>query len=570
MVEQTTHTRKNKRRDLTRLVLSIVLIVLCNYVGSFVFKRFDLTSEKRYTLSNESKEIAKSLKTTAFFKVYLAGKLPGSSWVRLRDEMKEILDEYNAYSGGNVQYQFIDPTSLGETKAVFHQLYEDGLKPTTVHTQGGSGNSEQVIWPGAMLTYAGRDMPINILENQLGADPETQLNNSIEGLEYNIDNAIHKIDLKMRPIVAFIQGHGEPDSIHLAGAINAMSEYYDVRLLPINHLLKGLDLCKAIIIAKPMKAIDNKDAYIIDQFIMRGGKVLWLIDPMYAPMDSLSRNGITIAFKNELNLDDQLFRYGVRLNSNLILDLQSSAIPLNGALPGEQPRIQLYPWVYEPLISPTSDNPIVRNLNLIELKYASTIDTIEQPGIKKTILLKTSKTTKLLNAPARISFDIVSRQPDPREYDQGFQPVAVLLEGKFESAFKDRINMSPDTLKLLGFKAQGEKTSMIVVSDGDVVINDVEPGKKEAYPLGYDRYTSKVTHQIYGNKEFIVNCMNYLCGDSALLTVRTKQLKLRLLNTEQATKYKTQWQLINMGIPVGLIVLLGIVIAFRRKQKYAK
>jgi ABC-2 type transport system permease protein len=571
MVEQATYTtRKNKRRDLTRLALSIVLIMLCNYVGSFVFKRFDLTSEKRYTLSPESKEIAKSLKTTAYFKVYLAGKLPGSSWVRLRDEMKEILDEYNAYSGGNVQYQFIDPTTLGETKAVFHQLYEEGLKPTTVEKQGSSGNSEQVIWPGAMLTYAGRDMAINVLENQLGADPETQLNNSIEALEYNIDNAIHKIDLKMRPIVAFIQGHGEPDSLHLAGAINAMSEYYDVRLLPINHLLKGLDLCKAIIIAKPMQPIDNKDAYIIDQFIMRGGKVLWLIDPMYAPMDSLNRNGITIAFKNELNIDDQLFRYGVRLNTNLVLDLQSSAIPLNGALPGEQPHIQLYPWVYEPLISPTSNNPIVRNLNLIEFKYASTIDTIEQPGIKKTILLKTSKYTKLLNAPARISFDIVSHQPEQREYDQGFQPVAVLLEGKFESAFKDRIDMSKDTLKMLGFKAEGEKTSMIVVSDGDVVINDVEPGKKEAYPLGFDRYTSKVTHQVYGNKDFIVNCMNYLCGDSALLTVRTKQLKLRLLNTDQATKYKTQWQIINMGIPVGLIVLLGIVIAFRRKQKYAK
>ncbi|HXP50557.1 MAG TPA: gliding motility-associated ABC transporter substrate-binding protein GldG, partial [Bacteroidia bacterium] len=396
------------------------------------------------------------------------------------------------------------------------------------------GNSEQIIWPSAMLTYAGRDMPINVLQTQMDVDPEAQLNNSIEALEYNIDNAFHKIDLKMRPIVAFLQGQGEPDSLHLAGAINALSEYYDVRLLPINHQLNGLQLCKALIIAKPLTPIDNKDAYIIDQFIMKGGKVLWLIDPMYAPMDSLSRNGMTISFKNDLNIDDPLFRYGVRLNSNLVLDMQSSAIPLNSAFPGESPRIQLYPWPYEPLVSPTSNHPIVRNLNLVEFRYASTIDTIEQPGIKKTILLTTSKLTRLLNAPARISFDIVRMKPDPKQYDQGFQPLAVLLEGKFTSAFKDRVNMSPDTLKLLGYLDHSVNTSMIVVSDGDVVINEVERNKNQAYPLGYDGYTYKVTNQMYGNKDFIVNCMNYLCGDSALLSVRTKQLKLRLLDREKA------------------------------------
>lgn len=582
MVEQSEHnkqpkqTRRNKQRDLTRLALSIVLIVLCNYVGSFLFKRFDLTSEKRYTLSPESKAIAKNIKTLAFFKVYLNGKLP-AGFVRLRDEFKEMLDEYNAYSGGHVQYEFVDPTTLGDKQAVFRQLYENGLTPTNLQVKDNSGNnSEQIIWPGAMLSYAGRDIPVNILQTQIDADPETQLNNSIEALEYNIDNAFHKIDLKMRPIVAFIQGHGEPDSLHLAGAIAGLSEYYDVRLLPINHLLKGLDLCKAIIIAKPTKPIDNQDSYIIDQFIMRGGKVLWLIDPLQAPMDSLARNGLTIAFKTDLNIDDMLFRYGVRLNSNLVMDLQSSAIPLNSAFPGQQPKIELYPWVYEPLVSPplNSNNPIVKNLNLVEFKYCSTIDTIQQVGIKKTILLTTSKTTRLLNAPARISFDIVRQKADPQQYDQGFQPLAVLLEGKFVSAFKDRIGsigVSPDSLKsVMHYKDESVPTAQIVVSDGNVVINEVEPDKGEAYPLGYDKYTYKVTQQIYGNKDFIVNCMNYLCGDSALLNVRTKQLKLRLLDRERAAKYKTQWQVINMVVPVGLIIVLGIIIAYFRRKKYAK
>jgi len=565
----TEQKNSKKRNDLTKLALSIVILVLCNYLGSFLFHRFDLTSEKRYTLSEQSKDIAKNLKSTAFFKVYLGGKLGAAGFVRLRDEFKEILDEYKAYSGGKVQYEFIDPAAIDpkNQKDVYHQLYEQGLVPFNLQIQDKTGNSEQIIWPGAVLSYKGTDMAINVLQTQLDADQETQLNNSIEALEYNIDNAIHKIDLKTKPIIAFLQGHGEPDSLHLAGAITALSEYYDVRLLPINHQLNGLQLCKALIVAKPLTPIDDKDAYIIDQFIMRGGKVLWLIDELYTPMDSLKLNGITMAFPSSVNLDDQLFRYGVRINNNVVMDMQSGGIPLNTAFPGEQPRFQLYPWVFEPLIANNnSQNLIVKNLNLIEMNVASTIDTIGQPGIKKTILLRTSKFTRLLNAPARIAVAMARLKPDPQQYNQGFQPVAVLLEGKFESAFKDRINMSDDTLKLLGFKKEGEKTSMIVVSDGDVVINDVKKNEKYAYPLGFDKYTQ----QQYGNKDFIVNCMNYLCGDSALLTVRTKQLQLRLLDTAKAQTYRTQWQLINMLLPVGIIILLGIVLAYVRKQKFAK
>jgi len=565
-----TEIKKNSRKksDLTKLVLSIAIIVLCNYLGSFAFHRFDLTSEKRYTLSQASKNVARDLKGTAFFKVYLGGKLTEPGFVRLRDAIKEILDEYKAYSDNKVEYEFIDPSSINpsDPKAVYRQLYEAGLEPYFSQTKDQSATSEQVIWPGAIVTYKGRDMAINAFQTQYDASPEAQLNSSVEALEYNIDNAIHKIDLKSKPVVAILQGHGEPDSLHLAGAIKALSEYYDVRLLPINHYLNGLSICQALIVAKPTEPIDDKDAYVIDQFIMRGGKVLWLLDELYTPMDSLKRNGITMAFPAQLNLDDQLFRYGVRINNNVIMDMQSSGIPLNTAAPGEQPRFQIFPWVFEPLISNNnSENPIVRNLNMIEFNVASTLDTIAQPGIKKTILLRTSKFTRLLNAPARISVDMARMQPEAKLFNQPYQPVAVMLEGKFTSAFKDRITLSPDTLKLLGYKPDGVKTSMIVVSDGDVIINNVKHSEKFAYPLGYDIYTN----QQFGNKDFIVNCMNYLCGDSALLTVRTKHLQLRLLDTAKAQNYKTQWQMINMLIPIGLIMLLGLVIAVVRRQKYA-
>jgi len=555
MVEATTYKRKNKQRDLNRLALSILIILLCNYIGSFVFHRFDLTSEKRYTLSPESKEIAKNLTGVAFFKIYLAGKLP-AGFVRLREETKEMLDEFRAYAGNKIQYEFIDPSAnpdATEREAFYRQLYKQGLSPVNLEVKDNSGNSEQIIFPGAILSYMGKEMPFDILNQQANVDPQTSLNNSVEALEYDIDNALHKLSIKIAPRVAFIDGQGELDSLHTVGAMNALKEYYDVRRIIIDHRLNALQNCKAIIIAKPDSSFDEKDKYIIDQFIMNGGKVFWLINPLYTPIDSLHRNGITMGFPANLNLEDQLFKYGVRLNTNLVMDFQCSVIPINEAFPGDQPHWVRHPWYFTPLISTTSDNPIVKNLNLVEFNLASTIDTVGSRGIKKTILLATSKETKLINAPARVALAITRLQPDETQFHQSYQPVAVLLEGKFESLYKDRLSMRMDTSKVLNFKAEGVKTSMIVVSDGDVIANDARMSDGFAYPLGFDKYAE----QQFGNKDFIVNCMNYLCGDSALLTIRTKQLELRLLDEKKIHLFKTQWQVINMAIPVALIIVLG-------------
>lgn len=434
MVEGKKHNN-NKKRDLGRLGLSIVILVLLNYVGSFVFHRFDLTSEKRYTLSDKSKEIAKNMKTTAFFKVYLDGKLP-AGFIRLRDETKEMLDEFRAYSGGKIEYEFINPSANADPdqqRAVFHQLYEEGLTPTNLQVKDKNGNSEQIIWPCALLSFAGRDIPVQLLQTRADADPQTQLNNSIEALEYDIDNAIHKLSIQMMPRVAFIDGQGEWDTLSLDDATKALKEYYDVRHVTLNHKLKSLDGYTAIIIAKPMTPFDDKDKFIIDQFIMKGGKVLWLMDALYAPMDSLARNGETLAFPNSVNVDDQLFTYGVRLNTNLIMDAQCAEIPLNMAFPGQQAQFKLFPWYFKPLISSSSDNPIVKNMNLVEMDLVGTIDTVGAKSIKKTILLTTSKLTKVLAAPARINLAVAQMNQDERQFNRSFQPVAVLLEGKFAS-----------------------------------------------------------------------------------------------------------------------------------------
>ncbi len=573
--EAVTYKKKSAGRDLMRLGLSILSLFLLNYVGSFVFHRFDLTSEGRYTLSPQSKKIAENIEGTAFFKVYLDGpKLP-SGMVRLRDETKEMLDEFRAYSGGKVQYEFIDPTANPDPKVrleLIKQLYKEGLSPIDLQVEESSGNSEQTIVPGAILSYRGREISMDILQRQGNTNPMAAINYSIEELEYNIDNAIHKLTIDSKPSIAFIQGHGELDSIQTASATQALSEYYNVRRVFIHHTIGSLldsmhnVRYRAVVIAKPDTAFSEPDKLALDQYIMNGGKVFWLLDPLYTPLDTLALYGNVIGFPNDMNLEDMLFQYGVRLNNNIVLDYQCSAVPVNTALKGEQPQWKLEQWFYEPLIAPSGTNPIVKNLNLVELNMASTLDTIRVPGIKKTILLATSKSTMLRSAPARISMGITHLHLSQDIFKMKFQPVAVLLEGKFTSLYKGRLPDAVANSPKYGFKAESKPTAMIVVSDGDVIRNELEYNGTNALPLGQDRWTK----EMYSNKDFILNSMNYLCGDSALLQVRGRELQIRLLDNKRAKLQQTQWQIINLVVPVFLIILLGLILAAIRKAKYAK
>lgn len=573
--EQGKHKKKSAGRDLIKLGLSLVILFLLNYVGSFVFHRFDLTSEKRYTLSPQSKNIAENIQGVAFFRIYLEGNKLPAGLVRLRDETKEMLDEFRAYSGGKIQYEFIDPSAnpnADERQAFYKQLYKEGLAPVDLQVQESSGNSDLMIFPGAILSYRGREIAMQILQNQGNQDPMTAINYSIEELEYDIDNAIQKLSINFKPKVAFIQGQGELDSMQTASAVKALSEYYSVRSVAINHhtgaLLDsgGVLRYQAIIIAKPDTAFSEPDKLSIDQYIMHGGKVFWLIDPLYTPIDSLAANGNTVAFPMDLNLEDMLFQYGVRINNNVVLDFQCSAIPVNMALRGEQPQWELAQWFYEPLIGSTGKSPIVKNLNLVEFNIASTLDTIKVPGIKKTILLVTSKSTRLERSPARISTAITQLHLTEDLFRLSFQPVAVLLEGKFTSLYKGRIPHPYDTAKKFDFTSESKPTAMIVVSDGDVIRNETGYGGRMALPLGEDKYSQ----QLYSNKDFVLNCMNYLCGDSNLLAVRGRELQIRLLDNKKVKLQKTQWQVINLAVPVLLIILFGLGLAAARKAKYTK
>jgi ABC-2 type transport system permease protein len=566
-----------KRRDLINLVLVIAIIGFLNFISSYLFKRFDLTEEKRYTLSPVTKDLLKNLNDAVYFKIYLDGDFP-SGFVRLKNETREMLDEFRAYSP-NVEYEFINPTAnpdKKQQKELFKQLYDKGIAPTNLETNEETGVKQQYVFPGALVSYKGKELPVQLLKTQQGVGPEDQLNSSIENLEYELSNVIRKLKTDLKPKIAFIEGQGELDSLHTWDISHSLSEYYRVERVTINGSIRALmdtlsrdtsfiPKYKAIIIAKPDSSFGEKDKFLIDQYVMYGGKVLWLLDGTFTPMDSLRRYGATMSVPGKLNLDDMLFKYGVRLNPNLLMDLQCSRIPVNKALAGAQPRIQLENWFFFPLIGPDAANkhPIVKNLDLSQFAFVSSLDTIASKGIKKTILLHSSKYTRISNSPSRVALEMVNMRPNEKLFHDANQAVAVLLEGAFESNYKDRISTAIRQSKSIGYREQGRQSKMIVISDGDIIRNEIDRG--EVVPLGYDKYV----RQMFGNKNLVLNCVNYLCDDAGLISVRTREVKLRLLDKKKVRMEELKWKLINTCVPVLLILLFGITRYYLRKKKYS-
>jgi ABC-2 type transport system permease protein len=558
---------KNKFNSFLQLFTGISIIILLNIISSYIFKRFDLTAEKRYSLSPSTKKLLKELDDIVYFKIYLEGEFP-AGFKRLRSETKEMLDEFRAYAGDNIQYTFINPSQYEDIKKnaeVYEQLYKAGLLPTSLQVKTENGEQNQIIFPGALVTYHEKTFPLQLLKTQIALEEEEVLNSSIENLEFEFASTILKLTTKVKDKIALVEGHGELNGNKLEDIVKALEEYYTVERVRLNNQLFALRGYKAAIIAKPDSVFDEKDKYILDQFVMKGGKTLWLIDPVMASMDSLTKNNVTLGLANPINLEDQLFKYGVRLNTNLVLDVQSAPIPVLAGYQGNQPQYKFYPWVYFPVAFPFGEHAIVKNLNAVRFEFASGIDTLNNKAIKKTILLASSQYSRSINTPARIDLGILKKEPNPKEYYRKNIPLAVLLEGEFESVFKNRIAPTIADAKDLSFKSNGKKTAMIIVSDGDVIKNQVQASTGKVFPLGYDRYTQ----QQFGNKTFIMNCMNYLLDDSGLIAVRTRDIQIRLLNKTIIQEHKLQWQLFCILSPILLIVFYGFMSGFQRKRKYA-
>lgn len=567
--------RKLRNNNIIRLLLSLLVIAFLNIIGSYVFTRFDLTTEKRYTLSDATKSFIKDLDDVVYFKIYLEGDFP-AEFKRLRNATREMLDEFRAYSD-NIQYTFINPSEGKDKKSVndfYKQLRSKGLEPTTLNLNTSDKNAQQIIFPGAIVSYKGRELPMQLLTSQRGVKPDQMLNNSIQSLEYNLANVIRKLSVVHKQKIAFITGHGELNNYELADIIYSLSEYYDVESVEIDGKINSLakrdtikkelrNIYEAIIIAKPDSSFSENDKYMIDQFIMRGGKVLWFIDPVFASMDSLQSNAETIGFGLRLNLEDMLFQYGVRINNDLILDLNALPIPVITGETGGQPQQSFYPWYYFPIITPSTKHPVVNNLNALKSEFISSIDTINKKNIRKTILLTTSQYSKPITTPCRISLDMMSKTPDQRFFNQPYQPVAVLLEGIFTSVFDLRIpkEIINDKEKF-DFRKQSAENKMLVVSDGDIIRNQLHYSKGYPLPLGYDQYTG----QMFGNKDFVLNAVDYLCDASGLISVRSRELKLRLLDMNRINNNRLSIQFINTALPVLIILLFGIIRVILRQR----
>ena len=551
------------------LIYIITVIILLNLISSNLFFRLDLTGDKRFTLAEPTKEILDSLNDVVYIKVYLEGEIP-IGFSKLKKSIKETLDEFKVYGKRYIEYEFINPYENKDQEdrdALFRELYKKGLQPTNIQIKNDEGGtSQKLVFPGALVSYKNAETGINLLSNNPGLPAEVNLNNSIQSLEYRFISLIRNITSEKIEKVAFIEGHGELNEFETGDITKALANYYQVDRGIINGKEGILDDYKAVIIAKPQRPFSEKDKYVLDQYIMNGGKVLWFIDAVNVNTDSLLY-GQTLALINDINIDDQLFRYGVRVNPVLVKDMQANYIPVNTAVAGSpQPKWTPVPWPYFPLLLGKENHPVTRNLNMIKSEYISSIDTLDVENVEEQVVLETSSASGNLVVPAFISLDEINNKPKENEYNADAQPVAVILEGEFTSVFKNRMLKTILGYDPADYKEKSKPTKMMVVADGDIIRNEVtySPRGNMISPLGYDRYTNHT----FGNKEFVLNAVNFLVDDAGIIDLRSREYKLRLLDKEKLHESKLKWQLINIVLPLLIIFLFGLGNHYFRKKRY--
>ena len=545
----------------------VILVVAINLSGNHAFARFDLTSENRYSLTDATKNMLTNLDDMVYFRVYLDGELP-SEFRRLQNDTREMLEEMQAYSD-NIQFDFISPArEAGDDRNRMRELYRDlsekGLEPAEVMIQTSEGASQQVIVPGAIVAHGDRELPLRLMEDHIGLSIRESIHRSALLLEYNIASVIQQVTKEEPARIAFLEGHGQLEAPYLASITRALSRFYDVDRVSPEEGIDKLFAYEALISAKPMESFSEQDKFIFDQYLMQGGSMLWLVDPVFADMDSLRFAPETMGIALDLNMDDFFFHYGARLNPELIQDLHAARIPKQVGSFSGRPQFDLQEWYFFPILHPVSDHEIVKNLNAIRTEFPASIDTVSAEGIDKHVLLQTSSNTRSLPVPVRISLELLYNPPDPALYTGPPANIAVLLEGRFESLFKNRLTPQMDLPESFQQRDQGDFASMIVVADGNIIKNQVNMDG-EPMPLGYYSYTG----QTFGNKNLILNMVNYLADDSGIIEARAKDVRMRLLDQSRIQKQRSTVQFVNVGLPVLLLVLFGVLRYLFRKRRYA-
>lgn len=552
------------RRDISLFLVGVAVLVLLNLVAQRYFFRVDLTEENRYSISDATKNLLRNVERPVHVTVYLEGDLPVRIKL-LQKSIRETLAEFQVYAGSNLTYRFVDPlkaTSNEDRKDFFLELNELGIQQTNLFGEEDGKRIQKVTFPGAVVRYNNQEAGVLFLKGDPAASFEETVNQSIESIEYELATAIRKLAVAEKKKIGLIQGQGELQAKDIAGLTDALSEFYEVYEvnLPEKQNIPPYDV---LLICKPTETFSKEDKYKLDQYIMQGGKVMLFMDPLAIDMDSLDA-GNSFAFPRDINLDDQLFRYGVRINKNLVQDIKSGDYPIVVGNIGEQPQIVPLQWPFFPIVNSYSSHPIVKNMDAIYLRFISDIDTVQAEGVKKTPLIFTSQYSRVLSTPVIVNLEELRQAPDPAYFRSGPQAVAYLLEGTFTSVFKNRV--LPDMANPDAFVDKSIPTKMVVVSDGDLIRNDINPRTGNPFPLGYDPFTEKM----FANQDFVINALSYLMDEEGIILARAKEIQIRPLDQVQVKNQGTLWQMVNLVLPVLLLGIFGVVKYYVRKRKYTR
>lgn len=566
---------RNKVQTLTNLALLVVALVLINILANArfgdraMYGYLDLTEEKKFTLTKGTRQLLRNVDEVVFVRVLLEGEFP-AGFKRLQNSTRDMLAKFRS-ENRLIEFEFDDPGAgtAEQISARRKQLAEEGIRPINLRLKDQQGTSERIIYPHAIFYYKGRNIVVNLLENEVpGVPPEIVLNNSIGLLEYKFANAIQKLRITAKPILVFSTGNGELEPLETADLEVSLRPYYDTGRLNLDSMSSVPQEVAALIIAKPRYPVSEKTKFKIDQYVMNGGKVLWLLDALRVDIDSLRTRDRYLAVEYQLGLDDLLFKYGARLKNNLVLDFQSTGIQLVTGTLGNAPQFDYFRYPYHIVALSRSNHPIVKSLNGVNMLYAGSIDTVKtKTPVEKTVLLESSRRSMLQFSPITMDFEFLRYPLDSSKFNKPHQPLAVLLEGVFPSLYENRLDGEMlDMLEQIGkpFKAESAPTRMIVVADGDVAKNKINIEKQSYSPLGYN----EVDRYLFANKDFVINSIEYLLDDQGVAEARGKDVRLRMLDTVQAQEEKNLWRAVNIGLPLLLLAGFGFLFNYIRRRRF--
>jgi ABC-2 type transport system permease protein len=564
------HTSKKIGKKKLWLPTTVLLLLLINWLAVIYHTRIDLTNEKRFTLSGSTKKILKNIDDVVRIDVFLTGEFP-SGFRKLANSTQETLQEFKEIAGNTLQFNFIsaDDEVEGTNVKYADTLNALGLYPINLKSQLKAGEQQQLVYPVALVHYKNEIYPVNLYSGNKTFITPAELNNAEALMEFKFADAIYKLSQPEKPMIAYSSGNGEPTDVRTYDLINnVLLKEYNLKTFNLKTQPAIPDTFKLLMIVKPTQPFSDEEKLKIDQFVMNGGKVLFFMDKLDAEMDSLRIKNEVVAYDRGLELADLLFKYGIRINSDLVMDLQCDFLPFDVNGNGQYEFLH---WNYFPLFATKSNHIINKNIGLVASRFVNSIDTIEVEGIKKTILLSSSSNTKIIATPALISGKENVNAPEDEDFRKANVPVAVLLEGKFQSLFKNRLSKAMlDSLQQFGLIYQPQciaDNKIIVVADGDMVLNSVH--KNQPLPMGVNPFTVESQYEYqFANKEFLQNCIGYLVNQSGLLDAKAKEYTLRLLDIKKINAQKSKWQIINIVLPILIILLFAIIYQFWRKRKY--